>query len=669
MWRDRPQKPLTSRVRWPSVTVSGVSRPKAPPHEVAGVSGMLAAVSADCDRTTWLKVGLALCEWSADEGRQLWLDWSATGGDQYAGEAETRRMWEREVVSRVGSNEAAYRFDIDGLAKLAREGGWRPPTMIPGKNGGRAKVFVSDDDGPRNTVDVGLDALRLLGMRSDCFLFNDRLCRVVVPEGSTPRIEPLVRISATNLLCGEADWIARHKKGVQRVSKPDLREVEGWLDLARHDDLGGSIRRLRGVASVPYIGRDGRIRIDPGYDATTRILLADHGLSVDGAKSNDTSLWQVAARDAAARVLSHFDEVPFARPTDAAGYLAALLTITSRPLLEDAPTPNFLFNGNTPGAGKTRLILIAIFLLTGSRRSLPTLPVREEERQKYLLAEALAGAEYIAFDNVTGLVGGPALESAITQGGARGRILSTSQRADVPFTPCWMISGNNARRSTDMVSRTIEIYLNSLVANPREQTFRVSEAELWGSYLPFHRPYILGDLRLILWLHGQAGYPAMPVSSGSFGEWERYIASAVWWATGLNVTETQKRLREVSDDDTSDLIALLVAWPKGVSFVSIELVLNGEATNAAAGHAWDVEAFGEALAPYQGPVRDPKEATGLTRTLKALVNRRVDIGGGVLAYLLMDTDSKHKKARFSVQHSASAAKAADADLDGLWDER
>ena len=35
----------------------------------------------------------------------------------------------------------------------------------------------------------------------------------------------------------------------------------------------------------------------------------------------------------------------------------------------------------------------------------------------------------------------------------------------------------------------------------------------------------------------------------------------------------------------------------------------------------------------------------------------------------MDTDLKQKKAGFSVQQSARAAKSADADLDRLWDER
>ena len=75
--------PPTKRERAKAPASVGKKRgQKAPRHEEAEVLGMLAVVSAECDRTTWLKVGFALCEWDEVEGRRLWQDWSATGGGQ-----------------------------------------------------------------------------------------------------------------------------------------------------------------------------------------------------------------------------------------------------------------------------------------------------------------------------------------------------------------------------------------------------------------------------------------------------------------------------------------------------------------------------------------------------------------------------------------------------------
>jgi hypothetical protein len=627
---------------------------KGPRHEEAEVSRMLVALSADCDRTTWLKVGFALCEWDEVEGRRLWQDWSATGGGQYAGEAETQRVWEHEVVPRVNSHDAAYRFDIDGLAKLAQEGGWRPPTMIPGKNGGRAKVYLSDGDGDRNTRDVGADALKLLGAHPDCFLFKDKLSRVVDSDRRAPKMSELMGLQATNILCDAANWAVHHRSGERRIGKPRWQDVEAWLELARENEFEGCARRLKGLASVPYIGRDGVVRAAAGYDATTKILLADHGIKIELDIPSDRALWQSTAKAAAQEILSHFDEVPFRGPEDQTAFLSLLASIISQPLLEGAPMPAFLLDANARGAGKTRLAEIAVMLLTGSRKSLGTLPGREEEIVKFLLAEARSGASFVCFDNVKTKIGGPALESAITQGGTRGRILNTSTIADIDFAPCWMFTSNNASLTTDMVSRVISIYLFVTVAEPRGQLFKVSEAEWWGTYMPNVRGRLVSLLLLILKLHAMAGYPRMPRPVGSFGEWEKYIASAVWYATGILPTETQKRLRFESDDETSFLVALLQAWPRGKGLYARHLVADATLADINAGVSWSPAQFKMAMAPFVSMAPIPHSPGSVSSVLFRFRDRLVPVGPDVYARLEARKDTQQNQACFHAVFSAES---------------
>lgn len=653
---------LKARLRQPPARTSDERIRQRLGFGVEDVRAMLRVIPADCDRALWMKIGFALADWGGPEAADLWAEWSADGGSQYAGHAETMRVWTQEVMRRAGSQDVQHRFDIGALAKLARENGWRRGGIILGSSGQRPIISLADEAGERNAADVGADALKVLGARRDCFWFNDRLSQIQTDESGPPRAVTLSAAAATGLLCESADWQTLTKGGMRNVARPPKGHVETWLAMVERRPTVDGVRILRAIATAPYLSSDGQIHETPGYEAATQIFLGEHDLLINLLIPEGLEEQRQAAAEAAERVLAHFAEVPFETPVHRAAFLALLLTLIARPLLGFSPTPMFLVNANMSGAGKTRLVQSAVMIATGRMGILSTLPVQEEERQKVILSEADIGAVVVIFDNVNGKLGGPSLESAITQGGARGRRLGSTAMVSVRFAPCWIATANNASLSTDMVSRTIEINLTTPHTEPRQHNFQIDESDWWSRHLPAARPQIISDLLLILRVHQLAGHPLVQPTMGSFGEWHRIAASAVGYATGFSIADTQQRLRETADDDTPDLRALLSAWPSGASFLARDLVHSGSAAKAGgidgSEPTDDAVTFADALEPYRGPMSQPATLKRLTQQLKRHAAQRVLLPEtGLVAWLVVQRDNKGR-ALFSVKHEEASIDSA-----------
>ena len=596
---------------------------RGPRHEEAEVLGMLAAVSADCDRTTWLKVAFALCERDEVEGRRLWQDWSATGGGQYAGEAETQRVWEREVVPRVNSNDAAYRFDIDGLAKLAQEGGWRPPTMIPGKNGGRAKVYLSDGDGQLNAIDVAQECLSLLRTQGSYYSFQGILCQVRTDDTTRAQIDLLDIIKTTRTLCQLADWHSRGDQEAKRLSKPPRTVVDLLRSLPEPEGPTREIPQLVGIATVPYLDDKGELHTVPGYNPQTGVYLAPHGLDVRVDLPEQPELLRAAAAAAAARISRHFHEVPFRSDLHRAAGLSLIMTMCAPPSRRPSPSPLFLLNANTSGAGKTRYAVSAYFIATGEAPALAKTPPTQEEWQKQIVTWAISGETVIILDNNTEVIGGAALESAVTGTKISGRRLGLSEAVKADFAPCWVVTVNNASITPDMVGRTIEIYLESPHADPRAAEFEISESDWLESYLPSARGQIVSDLLTIQLAYRRAGRPAPSGKMGSFSSWARSVGAPIWYATGHWVRDTQIELRELADDETAELQPLLSAWPTGRALLARDI--------ASYRHDGSPESmsFSEELDSFLTVSRATLKAKTVTTKLKHIAGRRVLLADGV----------------------------------------
>lgn len=101
-----------------------------PAHEVARIESALAAISADCSRDVWLRVGMALRSTGAGEQAfGLWNTWSHTAPHRYNAR-DQRRQWGSLTETKPGAREVT----IAALFGMAKEAGW-VEASTPGRGG------------------------------------------------------------------------------------------------------------------------------------------------------------------------------------------------------------------------------------------------------------------------------------------------------------------------------------------------------------------------------------------------------------------------------------------------------------------------------------------------------------------------------------------------------
>ena len=155
-------------------------------------------------------------------------------------------------------------------------------------------------------------------------------------------------------------------------------------------------------------------------------------------------------------------EFSFARDTDLAAALAAMLTAAVRPSLPHAPM--FHVRAHMVGSGKSYLCELITAFATPQRGTPTTFPGDDEECRKLLLAELLRAPAVIEFDNLTGdLVAHKSLCTALTSEHMSGRILGVSKTATVSTRALFLSSGNNVGPVQDMTRRCITIHLDPAV--------------------------------------------------------------------------------------------------------------------------------------------------------------------------------------------------------------
>lgn len=366
--------------------------------------------------------------------------------------------------------------------------------------------------------------------------------KILRPEG-TPTIAPLkpstIREKMTECCVffiekereGELVQIRRSPPHAAAMQIHDRREWNG-------------IRHLEGIAETPLFLDGGRILSKPGYDDETGLYLAPN-VSVPPVPDKPTRDEAIAAATA---LLDLVEDFPFAAAHHKAAWLASLLTVFARHAIA-GPLPLFLFNANTAGAGKTRLVHIVSIALTGRATPCVAWPSDDDELRKSLLAIATAGDAIVLFDNVGvgQTLGGPALDAALTSTHIKGRLLGVSQTVEVPYVATTMATGNNVVLAGDTERRTIHSRLLSQVEHPEERTnFRIPRLL---DYVQEHRGEIVALVLTILRAFEAAGRPTpsnLP-AFGSFESWSDLIRGATIFATdGIDPCEGRDELREAN---------------------------------------------------------------------------------------------------------------------------
>lgn len=411
----------------------------------------------------------------------------------------------------------------------------------------------------RTEIQLGPDFPRVVQQTVDAIAKTDvyqhlgRLTRIVYDppkckyarDNGAPRLGFIPMGMMLETLCNAADFYrydSKSKQMVRCLPTNDLRAA-----IAQRGDYPG-VPVVHGVVSRPILLPNGEIVTTAGYNADTGLFLNVEG-EWPAAMSTD---------EAVAMLLDIWCDFPFATEASRSGSLSALLTLTTRQIIE-GNVPLHVVDGNRSGVGKGLLTDSYTMVSEGRRASRYTLGT-PEELKKFLTSLAIRGAEYILFDNVTGRLGGPVIEAAMTTGSISDRILGASEIVDVPLPLAWLATGNDYTCTRDMVRRTLPIQLDTALNNPEERG---------GFKYPYLMEHIEANRRSLLIAalsivsnYIQAGSPQQEVETlGGFEEWSDLVRGAVIWAGLADPLADRKQLQVLAEEAANPkLKQLLDAW-------------------------------------------------------------------------------------------------------------
>ena len=308
------------------------------------------------------------------------------------------------------------------------------------------------------------------------------------------------------------------------------------------------IRYLEGLADSPVVTPSGEVSDVPGYDASTRILYDPQGVKFPAVASRPS---ESDARQAFNLLRDLLTDFPFASELERCAAVSGVMTAVLRQSMRTAPL--YLYDGNTPGSGKSLLAKLAMAIATGSSSQPTATNATNEELAKQVTGLLSAGQRFLLLDNIghTQALGGPTLDALITSERWSQRLLGGNQVFSAPNTLMVMATGNNVRLAGDMLRRVVCCYLDPQTERP-DQRERFTYPDILRHAVTM-RPKLVHAVLTLMRAYLAAGRPAKQPTLGTFYDWSAWVREPVLWVGGHDVVETQNRLRDSGDER-------LIAW-------------------------------------------------------------------------------------------------------------
>jgi hypothetical protein len=424
--------------------------------------------------------------------------------------------------------------------------------------------------------------------------------------------------------------------------------VAGWLWGVQPSRWGCPPLEL--VSAVPLLRHDGTITGARGYDRRARAWVDADPAVLKRVPANPGGVEAAAAADRLGELLGEF---PWADVASATNYVAMLLTVTGRSVL-DGLTPLAAFDANLPGSGKGLLVDILGAVGTGLSPPAMSLPSNEDEVRKQITSKLLLGPTVVKVDNIVGAVSSPSLARLSTTRMWEDRELGRSRMVVVPNRALWVLNGNNLTLTGDLPRRIVLVRLRSDNPEPWRRTdFRI--ADLFGHVLA-ERPGIVADL-LTMWrawlrLPHDERPGTTRTLGGGFESWSRAVGgvlSLAGWSNFLgngdeiDRTDVDAEYRELLLESLDQLFA-------GVTFYA------GDIVTVLAGHHTSDPLAREELADAVHALV-PGLDTGrlnvqLGTLFRELVDRPVRTADGVLTLRRAGRDEKRHRVRWEIERSS-----------------
>ena len=418
-------------------------------------------------------------------------------------------------------------------------------------------VIVISTDEPK----VNEAAISALAADPGIYSRNQRLVTILgaVPKTKThksldlpvetPIVHNLCQAVVQERMAGSAQWVGFDARSQEMVPK----HPPGWSVAA----LAGrgawpQIRPLRGIVDYPIVRADGTVCCRPGYDPQTGYFLGN----VPQLDIPDRPTQQDATF-AADRLLELLVDFPIRDASTSAAWLSLLLTTIARPAIV-GPTPLYVIDANTRGAGKTFLADLVGAILVG--RALPAFghTTDQAELEKILISIARLALPIVNLDNVTSSLGGGVLDRWLTSTNPAGRTLGASEVQTYDWTTILVATCNNARIHGDTDRRAIFLMLESALERPELRSdFRYPDIQ---GHVAAHRDAYLTAALTILRAHAVAGRPSFGgIPKGSFESWCSVVRDAAMFSGLPDCERPADDPSRPEDEDTAKLGQLLPA--------------------------------------------------------------------------------------------------------------
>ena len=353
---------------------------------------------------------------------------------------------------------------------------------------------------------------------------------------------------------------------------------------------------LAGVLNAPTLREDGSILAAEGYDPQSGLLLDLRGAAFPEVLEYPT---HDDADQALQTLKALVDTFPFVSDADRAVALSAMLTAPIRRSLRTAPL--HAFSAPTAGSGKSLLVDTASMIATGREAGVIAQGATEEEMEKRLGAQLLAGDQLIAIDNCDEPLGGQVLCQLLTQRAVRVRVLGRSEAPEMPSNALVTATGNNLVLAGDMTRRSLLCRIDPKEERPELREFAVNPVEMVRA----NRGGFVHAALTILRAYHVAGRPQQAKPLGSFEDWSRWIRDALIWVGEADPAATMAEAR-ASDPKLEELTEILRHWRAHVgqdNEVTVRVLIDkatAQQTALAGGQEFRHPDFREALLRVAG---------------------------------------------------------------------
>ncbi|MDX2177680.1 MAG: hypothetical protein SF028_14550 [Candidatus Sumerlaeia bacterium] len=417
--------------------------------------------------------------------------------------------------------------------------------------GDRDRTFHADFLASPATMDAFDRALVAANDPPVFFQRDGVVVKIVVRKDGTPMISNVTDDQLWGAAQRATRWVKGGEANFHEVVPP--RQIGALYRVFPKKTLP----TITGLATAPFIRRDGTAVTAPGYDPVTGIFLhvppGEIFHAVPETPTEEDVAYAVQLLDNA---LADFE---FLEEADRTNALAMLLSPFLREVVGE-PAPAGLLDKNANGVGASLFADTVSVTLTG-RTTLPITGIpRGYKGEQLLMSACSSGAQMLLVDNCTSINSG-ALAAFLTSGGMAGRQTGGHAWADDPAPPITLITGVRVRTSTEIARRLVLIQLSSEHPFPCDRVpeggWRVPDLR---KHVRDHRGWYVWSVLTIIRHWFANGCPMGRERLGSFERWASVMGGILGLICKQGFLSNTARLRRSVDDETGQWTALVESW-------------------------------------------------------------------------------------------------------------